>query len=216
MPSSTGSGIRRHRHQRRRDAAGLQGDGPGLERVQRAHARPARRPSRHRPHPLLHHRFQQLAQRLAVFRDVDVAEFALGHNGNLVNTERLSDGRACWPAPSRATAIWSPRWSPPSSWRPGPLRRPGARAGARAGSCPGSRGRSRSCSWTRATSSASGTPAACAPSASAGSTLGGSWPPRPRPRRHGCPLRAGAGAGRDGRRRRHRGAVAPPLRARAG
>ena len=42
-----------------------QGHGPGVQRLRRAHARRPRRPPGHRPHPLLDHRVEHLAQRPA-------------------------------------------------------------------------------------------------------------------------------------------------------
>ena len=49
-------------------------------------------PPRHRPHPLLHHRLEHVAQRPARLPATPRAgQFALGHNGNLINTEDLAD-----------------------------------------------------------------------------------------------------------------------------
>ena len=49
-------------------------------------------PPRHRPHPLLHHRLEHLAQRPARLPGGRRGgAFALGHNGNLTNTDALAE-----------------------------------------------------------------------------------------------------------------------------
>ena len=65
--------------------------------VRRPHARGAHRPPRHRAHALLDDGLEHLAQRAARLPRRRPAEFALGHNGNLVNTEALADGAGMLP-----------------------------------------------------------------------------------------------------------------------
>ena len=58
-------GVGRHRRERRRDDHRRQGHGPRHAGVRRTPARAARRPPRDRARPLLHDRFQHVAQRAA-------------------------------------------------------------------------------------------------------------------------------------------------------
>ena len=141
-----------------------------------------------------------------VYRDVAADQFALGHNGNLVNTEELADEAGMLPGHGHQRQRPGGRADPAASCPATPtqtVRRPGPRAGADEGAAPAARAPSRSCSWTRATSSASATPTASGRCASAGSTTAGCWPRSARPRRRRRPLRPRARARRDGGHRRH-------------
>ena len=64
-PAAPRPGVGRHRRGRRPLDHGRQGHGAGPERLQRAHPGRPPRPHGHRPHPLLDHRCQHLAQRPA-------------------------------------------------------------------------------------------------------------------------------------------------------
>ena len=91
-PAAPRPGVGGHGGQRRRDDHRRQGHGPRRQRVRRPHARRPRRPPRHRPHPLL----APPARARGATRSRSTAtsathEFALGHNGNLVNTAELAD-----------------------------------------------------------------------------------------------------------------------------
>ena len=133
-------------------------------------------PSRHRPHPLLHHRLEHVAQRPAGLPRRRRRTASRSATTATWSTPRSWPPRpGMLPARSPATATSWPSSSQHASCAAGPRRaqrRPGPRAGADGGAAQSSRARSRSSSWTTPTSSACAIPTASGRFASAGSTTG--------------------------------------------
>ena len=168
--------------QRRRAHHRRQGHGPGVQRLRRPHAGPAHRPPRHRPHPLLDHRLEHLAQRPAGVpqrRRPPVRP----RPQRQPRQHRAAGRRARRCCPGTVTSdsdlvaeLLGGRAARRA--RRGRATADAPRAGARPRCCPGSRAPSRSCSWTPTASSACATPTASGRSASAGSTTAGCSPRR--------------------------------------
>ena len=117
-----------------------------------------------------------------VYRDVGRLEFALGHNGNLVNTEALADGAGMLPGTvtSDSDLIAEPLAHELAGTRRCRTRRRGTARGALNACSPISRAFSLVLPMP-STSSACATPTASVPSASGVSTAAGCSPPnRPR------------------------------------